>query len=241
MSNPLCYCIFPFNLRVESASVFPSPLSALPSLLPLPPPLLLHLQVWSDSSLRHWAWRDVILIEADRQRRRRYTPAQEFNALPRSRRIDPNFVFLVFPSAASSILYLHLFYSTSIRTMLLLVAGTTPWPQKLCPRLIYIVSISVESCTHCLLIEFFQSSGCVRRVLNHTAVLLCRRVQLNNLLIYADDINLCKLNSISACYPLVSFACLKSLRFKIRETIYYFIWVWNLFPYCKVKLARSVL
>ena len=94
--------------------------------------------------------------------------------------------------------------------LLLLLAGTTPWPQKFCPRLIYIVSISVESCTHCLLIEFFQSSGCVRRVLNHTAVLLCRRVQLNNLLIYADDINLCKLHSISACYPLVSSACLKA-------------------------------
>jgi hypothetical protein len=35
-------------------------------------------------------------------------------------------------------------------------------------------------------------------------------VQLNNLLIYADDINLCKINSISACYPLVSSAGLKS-------------------------------
>ena len=53
-----------------------------------------------------------------------FSPAQEFIALPWSRRIDPGFVFLVFPSA-TSFFYLHLFYSTSIRTLLLL-GGTTP-------------------------------------------------------------------------------------------------------------------
>jgi hypothetical protein len=72
VSSSLCYCIF----------------------LPLHLSFLLFLVVlWSASLLRHWAWRDVILIEDGG--RRRSTSAQGFIAPLRSRHIDPNFVFLL--------------------------------------------------------------------------------------------------------------------------------------------------
>lgn len=72
-------------------------------------PFLLFV-VLSAYPLRHWAWRDVILIEAAR---RRCDPrAQEFNALPRSRRIDPK---LSLPPAASPPSFSVIFVSSTPR------------------------------------------------------------------------------------------------------------------------------
>jgi hypothetical protein len=128
VANPLCYCIFPFILRIEPAFHLPF-LSLLFFYFLL---FFFFFFFQPDETLHCGTGRGVTSysLKPSDSDGVGFSAAQEFVALPWSRRIDPGFVFLVFPSA-TSFFYLHLFYSTSIRTYVAAVGWDNALTSKI--------------------------------------------------------------------------------------------------------------